>query len=109
MISIDEFLGKVRKKNYNCADFAAEVWERLTEKPAKYLVEDWCIESRSRLQRLNKPIDPCIVIFYQRKLTPHVGIFIRGRVLHLTDVGVEYQPINVTSRTFRNYRFYIPR
>lgn len=109
MGSIDLFLGKRKTPEYNCADFAAEVWEYLTGEPARYLVEDWSIESRSRLRRINTPISPCIVIMYAKRIKPHVGIFVRGRVLHLTEAGVEYQPIQIASRSFRNYRFYVPK
>lgn len=109
IISIDRFLGKRATRQYNCADFSAEVLEYLTGKPARYLVEDWSIQSRSRLQRLLEPDNPCIIIMYHRRITPHVGIYVRGKVLHLTNVGVEYQPVDVATRGFRNYRFYKPK
>lgn len=107
--SIDLFLNRIKKPGYNCADFAAEVWEYLTNTSAKYLVADWAIQSRSRLKRVVHPINPCIIIMYAKRVNPHVGIFVRGRVLHLTDVGVEFQPIETASRSFRNHRFYVPK
>ena len=109
MKSIDKFLGKTFNHKYNCADFAAEVWEYLTGNAARYLVEDWSIESRSRLQRITVPVSPCLIIMYQRRTIPHVGIYRNGRVLHLTGMGVENQPIDVAARGFRNYRLYVPK
>lgn len=109
MGSIDPFLGRVKSRDYNCADFAAEVWEYLTGEQARYLVEDWHIESRSRLQRINSPANPCIIIMYAKRIVPHVGIFVRGKVLHLTDVGVEFQPVYTATRSYRNHRFYVPK
>lgn len=106
--SIDPFLNRVRKQGYNCADFAAEVWEYLTNMPAKYLVEDWAIKSRSRIRRILYPANPCIIIMYAKRTIPHVGIFVRGRVIHLADAGAEYQLVEVATRSYRNHRFYVP-
>lgn len=108
MGSIDKFLGRVRNETYNCADFAAELFEYLTDRPALYLVKGWSIESRSRLQRIAKAVEPCIVIMYQKRVTPHVGIFVRGKVVHLCN-GVEVSTVDVATIGFRNHRFYVPR
>ena len=108
MGSIDKFLGREKNEKYNCADFAAELWEYLTGKPAAYLVRGWSIESRSRLQRIEKAVSPCIIIMYHKRVTPHVGIFVRGRVVHLVH-SVEVATIDVATRGFRNHRFYVPK
>ena len=36
----------------------------------------------------------------------HVGLFLRGRVLHIKQSGVEYQPLDVAIMGFKTHRFY---
>lgn len=114
--SIDEFFNKkYSSKNYHCAHFACEVWDKLTgddisnkfggilapvgEQVAAYNL-------RKVFTKLNKPETPCIVLMQRRHSTPHVGIYINGRVLHLKENGVEFQPLDVATLGFTRIGFY---
>lgn len=115
-MSIDEFFHRrYNRETYNCAHFAAEVWEKLTGESIAYKlrgilvpVKDKVIsfELRHAFRRLQVPQSPCLVLLQRRKVSPHVGVFIRGRVLHLHEQGVEFQPLEVVSIGFQNTRFY---
>lgn len=103
MISIDGFLGRVYEPGYKCLHFASDVWHYLTG-----------VDIRSRLlgghiasfRREERPVDPCIVLMQSRGVIPHVGVYYRGRVLHLTELGVQYQPVEIATLGFKTIRFY---
>jgi hypothetical protein len=59
-----------------------------------------------RFQKLEHPESPCFVVMQRSKTQPHIGIFYRGRVLHMKETGVEYQPIPVVRRYFTKIGFY---
>lgn len=113
--SIDKFFFRTSSKSYNCLDFVREVWKELTG--------DDIVERLTMLQgrfserhvgtglrqfvKLDSPVSPCIVAFQRVRLTPHVGIYLDGKVLHLCDRGVEYQPMNVVKSYFRRINYYV--
>lgn len=101
-MSVDKYFSRKYKPGvYDCFDFAREVWRDLTGINLQSMMHArGCIE-------IPKPVNPCLVFMERAKFVPHVGIFIRGRVLHIHDYGVEYQPMNVATRAFETVRFYI--
>lgn len=115
-MSIDRFLGrKYNKQAYNCAHLVAEVWQAETgidiaHKLAGFLrpprERSVAFELRRAFRRLEAPQSPCIVLMTRPHSVPHVGIYLRGKVLHIHEVGVEYQPIDVATRGFNTVRFY---
>lgn len=115
-MSIDHFFHKrYDRDRYNCAHFVCDVWEheagvRIDEaldcflKPVK---ERRARQSlRAAFEKLERPESPCIVLMQRKKSTPHVGVFLRGRVLHIHELGVEFQPLDVVSRAFDKVGFY---
>jgi hypothetical protein len=56
--------------------------------------------------KLEKPESPCFVVMQRNRVQPHVGIFYKNRILHLTDHGVEFQPLQVARRYFVKIGFY---
>jgi hypothetical protein len=40
------------------------------------------------------------------KTPPHIGVFLRGKVLHLKESGAEFQPLDVASFGFTKMGFY---
>jgi hypothetical protein len=117
MQSIDIYLNRVPKQNYNCLDFVNEVWLGLFGGNVKERLD--CLSSSIHatqgkilfapvkgFTKLSKPESPCFVVMQRKKLTPHIGIYYNGRMLHLRDNGVEYQPLQVAKRYFTKIGFY---
>lgn len=103
---------------YNCAHFVADAWEGETGHDIRPVLVGFLAtrEARRAMPRLAHdfvripvPVSPCVVLFRRVKATPHVGMFIRGRVLHLTDIGPIRQLLAVASLGYTSARFYAPR
>jgi hypothetical protein len=99
-MSIDKYLDRMPTKNYRCFDFVNEVWRDLTGKDA---IQQFL---NRKFVRLAGPVSPCVVAMQKRDTTPHVGIFIDGRILHLRDYGVEYQPLVVARSFYTRIKYY---
>lgn len=56
--------------------------------------------------RLQSPRSPCFVVMQRTKFVPHIGIFLNGRVLHLTERGVQFMPIEIARSYFTGIRYY---
>lgn len=115
-MSIDKYFGRrYNRSKYNCAHFVCEVWADLKgNQLADALREMLCPPSARRVvlsdlravRFLKSPEDPCVVYMTSRLNAPHVGIWIRGKVLHIVDnQGVQYQPLDVASLGFKRVRF----
>lgn len=59
-------------------------------------------------QRLNEPIDGCVVLMNNRLNKAHVGLFYCGRVLHLSERGVYFQDLRTMQRHYSGFKFYAP-
>ena len=117
-VSIDTYLDRVPRPVYNCLDFTREVWiglfgdedvhRRLDELCAGVHAEDGhvVLGPVRGFRRLARPESPCFVVMQRSKTQPHVGIFYNGRILHLRETGVEYQPLQVARRYFTKIGFY---
>lgn len=117
MISVDKYLSKKHDmKQYNCWDFIREVWLELTGEDIghrtppsgsrKEMIQRFK-EEEIQFERLETVQDPCIVLFLREKILPHVGVYIRGRVLHLPEKSFgRYDPLSIASMSFKETRFY---
>lgn len=115
-MSIDTFFHKKYDRNsYNCAHFVCDVWQHVTGEDLTLRLVGFLQAPANRkavlsdlrsFQRLQTPQSPCLALMQRRGSAPHVGIFIRGRVLHIHEMGVEFQPIDVASRGFERIGFY---
>jgi hypothetical protein len=117
MPSIDLYLDRMPKCDYNCMDFIREVWLGLFGENVKDKLDLLCAGVYSDkgvlkfmalkgFTKLVKPQSPCFVVMQRTKISPHVGIYYKGRLLHLRDNGVEYQPLDVAKRYFTKIGFY---
>jgi len=105
--------------DYNCAHFLADAWQAETgddhmrgaldsflappaRRTASHVV-------RRSLVPVDKPVSPCVVLFRRGTATPHVGLYVRGAVLHLTDHGPVRQLLAVAKLGYTSVRFYAPR
>lgn len=60
----------------------------------------------SHFTALATPATPCIVLMRQRRAVPHVGLFWRGRVLHMRPAGVRYERLVDATRGFGQVSFH---
>ncbi|MEI9995086.1 MAG: hypothetical protein WDM91_10860 [Rhizomicrobium sp.] len=96
--SIDAYLVRRRRKNYDCRDLSAEVWRALTG-------EELLDRDIKTMQRLDAPVDPCIVLF-RRRGENHMGVFVRGKVLHLAEMSARFERLDIAGLGFVEARFY---
>jgi len=106
------------KPDYNCLDFAREAWllvagdgdvkAKLDALSAGVHAEDGrvILSAVRGFRKLDKPVSPCFVVMQRSKMQPHIGVFYNGRVLHLKENGVEYQPVQVARRYFTKIGYY---
>lgn len=113
---VDDFLFARRRPDYDCFDFANDVWEAETGEDLRGQLgadlRDFMAllatgrTGARRLRRIPRPSSPSIVVMRGRVGDLHVGVYLRGRVLHLKDAGPEYMEVEVASRGFNRVAFY---
>lgn len=120
MQSIDAFFDrKYDTHTYNCMHFASEVWGYLTEQDIlphlQGLVDtpniaDRAVRMNNRrsFTRLTGPKDPCVAFMQRTRTTPHMGVFMRKRILHITEKGVQFQPPRIAALGFDKVSYYMP-
>ena len=103
---------------YNCAHFLCDAWEQETGESIRSLLDGFLAPRHlrkadstlgHRMYRLTAPSDPCIVLWRRKGQAPHVGLYVRRAVLHLTDHGAMRQPLDLASIGYFPPRFYAPR
>lgn len=115
IVSIDPYLDRVPRKDYNCLSFVREVWLAMTgddiqERLGRLLdsvtkTGKVSVSSVKGFEWLNEPVSPCFIVMQQYKFVPHVGIYLKGRILHMTERGVQYQPLLVARAYYTNIRY----
>jgi hypothetical protein len=114
-ISVDRFLDRMPRPGYNCLDFTREVWlaltgqditERLTGLVGDFACRKATVSGVKGFKRLQTPSSPCFVVMQRTKFVPHIGIFLNGRMLHMSNKGVQYMPIEVARAYFTGIRYY---
>ena len=117
-----DLLSKVRTKAYNCAHFAGDVWEHETGEDIRPILTGFLAVRRERritsslhrdFIRIENPVSPCIVLFRhpEAKVDPHVGVYLRGKVLHLDGKAPIRQEVQVIAEQnqYTSVRYYAPR
>lgn len=116
-MSIDRFLDKkYDKRNYNCAHLVCDVWQAETGIDLTIYLQGCLTGIKDRFltrkdlttfKRIDKPISPCLVLMNPvGNREPHVGVFLRGKVAHITEAGVRYQRLELATLGFKTVRFY---
>ena len=116
MTSIDPlFYREDERDNYNCAHLVSEAYKLLFGIDADKILNSFLMPAKSRSAsvdirksfiKLEKPESPCIVLMRRVGSTPHVALFYKGKALHITSMGVQYQPLDVVTQGFQKIRFY---
>lgn len=103
---------------YNCAHFLCDAWLAETGWDLGSVLGSFLAARDQRtadpalvrtMQRLPGPRGPCVVLWRRRGTAPHVGLYARGTVLHLTGSGPIRQLLPVASLGYNSTRFYAPR
>jgi hypothetical protein len=107
-------LARQRCPTYICADLVAEAWKNETGQDIRHLLgvgerTGICSLGHHMLRRVSRPVSPCVVLLRRAKVEVHVGIFVRGRVLHLSETGPVRQLLSVASIGYTSVRFYASR
>jgi hypothetical protein len=116
VLSVDLYLSRrFDRVSYNCLDLAREVWlgetgEDLGERLRGLFVPvaERKIEARHfrAFERLAAPVSPCLVLMRRPKAEPHMGVFLRGRVIHAQERGVEWMPIELAAFGFSTVEYF---
>jgi len=115
-MSVDKYLNKVYcPQNYNCAHLVCEVWKDETGIDISHALQGFLGGRKARrvvladlriFKRLKAPLSPCLVQFQSHRDAPHVGIYLRGRVLHITKSGVRFEILETVSIGFKKVGFF---
>lgn len=112
MIKVDKYLSKKYDlRTYNCAHFVCEVWREcfgvdISAALLGLFDKTSGLSAFRGFRRLTTPVSPCLAVFNRSRSDLHVGIFYKGRVLHIGNAGVEYMPpYNIGFKTYR-LRYY---
>lgn len=115
-MSIDKYFNRrYDSATYNCAHLVCEVWRELKgDDMANALQAMLCAPKKRRavlsdlrrIKVIDKPQSPCVVFMQAPLMPPHVGVMVRGRVLHITKGrGVQFQPLAVVTAGYKSIRF----
>lgn len=113
-MSVDKWLHKRYKLNqYTCSDFSREVFLDLTGIDIADALQG-LLEAHSsgltrahvrRFRALREPVDPCLVVMQKPKHPVHLAVYVRGRILQLTQQGVTYFPPAVATCFHTSFRY----
>lgn len=113
--SVDPFLDRMPGPGYNCLDFVREVWlamtgqditAKLTRLVGAFANRKATVSGVKGFQRLKTPVSPCFVVMQRFKFVPHIGIYLNGRILHLTNKGVQFMPLVVARQYYIGAKYY---
>lgn len=116
MSHLDKYLSKTfNHRNYNCYHFVREVWLELTgidlgdQAPETVSAQSYtekALQVANTLERLQSPSDPCIVLLQRARIEPHIGVYVDGKVLHLTRTGAYFMTLNQVTPGYPTVSFY---
>lgn len=114
--SVDPFLGKVhRGDSYNCLHFARDVWLAMTGEDFGLRMRALHAKASDRrvlaadlreFEKLDEPVSPCIALMRRPRTEPHMGIYLRRRILHLNERGAFFQPPHIAALVFQTVNYY---
>lgn len=115
----DYLMRRFDLRAYNCWHLVRDVWRDMTDVDLGDLTPS-SLETPALVGAARDASDgpefvqverqrTCIVLFERPGTMPHVGIMLRGRVLHLRPDGVRYQLLEAAQLGFRSVTFYWPR
>lgn len=116
MISLNDFFDRTYDPvTYHCGHFTRDVWAYVTGKDISDDIQTVLLPDNLRFVRRDSiikfsayrcPVDPSMCVMSKLRYGTHAGVYIDGRVIHLTRLGVQYQLLSVVSRGYSKVRFY---
>jgi len=103
------------EKHYNCFHFTAEVWKALTGEAIEDRLggllgllsgQGASVVPTAPFLALAQPLSPSLAIMRRPRSTPHVGIYLERKILHIQPRGVEFQPPEVAALGFTRINYY---
>lgn len=114
-MSVDKWLNKVyRDDKYTCSDFTREVWLDLTGIDIAPALQGLLQAHDGRGLRkahvahfkvLAGPCDPCLVVMQRPRSPVHIGVYLRGKILQITERGVEFRTVAIATQFYKSHRF----
>ena len=110
-----ELLSKIYSKEYDCLPFARDVLLECFDKDvssnfAKLIKHGtWSPEIiKQKFKRAAKPKSGDLVLMRPRlgRHSSHVGVYMGGQVVHLTEAGVTAQSLSALTNQFSTIRYY---
>ncbi len=126
MVCADKYLSlKFDEQNFNCWAFVRLVWRDLTRvdlgdltpgpQARRWYGQRRALDAAARIAalspafvRLLRPESPCLALALRSGWTPHIGVVMRSNVLHLTESGARYEPVEAFGTGFDEVAFYRP-
>lgn len=119
MKSIDSYYSRrYHVRDYNCAHLVVEAWKDYTGQDISNLLfgaltnranRDMRKIQLRRFKRVDQLVDPCIVLLWEPRNAPHVGIYLRRRILHIGPTGVKFELPEVMFFGYIQRKFYVCR
>ena len=114
--SVDPYLArKYVEGRYTCSEFARDVWLDLTGEDIGERLRLLHVAATDRriraddyraFSRLREPSSPCIALLRRPRTVPHMGVYLRRRILHLNGLGVFFQTPSVALLGFKTVSYY---
>jgi hypothetical protein len=116
IVCADRYLSRrFDARTYTCWHFVRDVWRDLTGRDLGLPAYSARVESLAEQHtsgatfvRLLRAESPCLALALRPRVTPHVGVVLRRNVLHLTEKGARYEPIEAFGEGFAEVAFYRP-
>lgn len=113
---IDEYIMRdYNDPSYNCWDFTRDVWMDLTNfdigdrtpiPPSSISIVKRINRQKHEFEKLLEPLSPSIVLMKITGKLPHIGVYIKGKILHLTDSVAKYESISSLQINVIEMNFY---
>jgi len=120
MISVDKYLSKrFDPELYNCWDFTREAWLELTGKDINSIIQPvkrkWLNKGKLSLYEtdvitqvdvLDGPKNPCLVYMERKNSTPHMGIFLKNKMLSLDESGASFKSLDLATMFYHKVSYF---
>jgi hypothetical protein len=102
-------------RSYNCWHFFRDAWMMATGEDVGNRVPDSIFAYReafengtsARNSKIATPISPCIAYFPDKVGSPHIGMYWKGRILHLDSFGPHYEAVNKACARMGDVEYYL--
>lgn len=108
----DLYAREYHRERYHCAHWAADAWQLLTGRDVRsQLLAIGGTRVRrgvmGKLKPIARPQSPCVVIMHRKGSCPHVGVYLEGHVVHMTEGGVKADDPGRACLNFKRVCYYV--